>query len=144
MSDNKTTRYTKPQQNVIDYRGKNILVSASAGTGKTTVMIERIASLIEEGTDVSQIVVVTFTNLAAAEMKNRLAVKLSQKTDDPRVFERLEKLDTASICTLHAFCSELLRNYFYVADIDPSFTILDEATVSTLKSNALEDRKSVV
>lgn len=139
MSDNKTTRYTKPQQNVIDYRGKNILVSASAGTGKTTVMIERIASLIEEGTDVSQIVVVTFTNLAAAEMKNRLAVKLSQKTDDPRVFERLEKLDTASICTLHAFCSELLRNYFYVADIDPSFTILDEATVSTLKSNALDE-----
>ena len=135
----KTKEYTPSQQNVINLRGKNMLVSASAGTGKTTVMIERIAALIEEGVDVSEIVVVTFTNLAAAEMKARLSAKLSEKRNNPRVFEQLEKLDSASICTLHSFCSELLRNYFYVVDIDPAFAILDDATVSTLKRNTLDN-----
>ena len=132
-------KYTLSQQDAIGFRGKNMLVSASAGTGKTTVMIERIASLIEEGADVSEIVVVTFTNLAAAEMKARLAAKLSEKRDNPHVLEQLEKLDSASICTLHSFCSELLRNYFYVVDVDPAFAILDDATVATLKRNALDD-----
>lgn len=131
--------YTPSQQNVIDFRGKNMLVSASAGTGKTTVMIERIVSLIEEGADVSQFVVVTFTNLAAAEMKSRLAKKLAEKRNNPRIVEQLEKLDSASICTLHSFCVELLRNYFYVVDIDPSFAILDSVTVSTLRKNTLDD-----
>ena len=131
--------YTQSQKEVISFRGKDMLVSASAGTGKTTVMIERIASLIEEGVDVNEIVVVTFTNLAAAEMKARLATRLAKKRDNPRVFRQLEKLDTASICTLHSFCSELLRNYFYVVDIDPAFAILDDATVATLKRNALDE-----
>lgn len=128
-----------------------MLVSASAGTGKTTVMIERIAELIAEGADVSELVVVTFTNLAAAEMKNRLASKLAEKHSSQlpsqlvdrrgnrRMLEQLEKLDTASICTIHAFCVELLRNWFYVVDIDPSFAILDEVTAATLRTNALEE-----
>lgn len=135
----KQTNYTEAQQNVIDFRGKDMLVSASAGTGKTTVMIERIVSLIEQGADVNEIVVVTFTNLAAAEMKARLAAKLSEKRNSPRILEQMERLDSASICTLHSFCSELLRNYFYVVDIDPSFSILDDATVATLKRNTLDD-----
>ena len=131
--------FTPSQQNIIESRGKNMLVSASAGTGKTTVMIERIVSLIEQGADVSEIVVVTFTNLAAAEMKSRLATKLAEKRSNPRILEQMEKLDSASICTLHSFCSELLKNYFYVVDIDPAFTILDSVTVSTLRKNALDD-----
>ncbi|MCH5159376.1 MAG: UvrD-helicase domain-containing protein [Clostridiales bacterium] len=131
-------KYTPSQQNVISFRGKNMLVSASAGTGKTTVMIERIAALIEEGEKVDEMVVVTFTNLAAAQMKARLAEKLSKKRNNPRVVEALENIDSASICTLHSFCSELLRNYFYVLDIDPAFAILDDATVSTIKSNVLD------
>lgn len=131
--------FTKSQQNVISYRGKNLLVSASAGTGKTTVMIERIASLIAEGQDVSSLVVVTFTNLAASEMKKRLAAKLAERRNDPRVREQLEKLDNASICTLHSFCSELLRNYFYVVDVDPSFSILDGVTVAALRKTALDE-----
>ncbi len=132
-------QFTQSQQNVIDYRGKNLLVSASAGTGKTTVMIERIASLIAEGTDVSSLVVVTFTNMAAAEMKKRLADKLSEKRNVPGMAEQLEKLDNAAICTLHSFCCDLLRNYFYVVDIDPSFTILDSTTVASLKNAALDE-----
>ena len=116
-------KYTPSQQNVISFRGQSMLVSASAGTGKTTVMIERIMSLLAEGADVSEIVVVTFTNLAAAEMKNRLSVKLAERKGDNRLIEQLERLDTANISTLHSFCGNLLRNYFYVADIDPSFII---------------------
>lgn len=131
-------KYTISQQNAISLPG-NMLVSASAGTGKTTVMIERIASLIENGADVSELVVVTFTNLAAAEMKARLALRLAQSSNNPHIVEQLEKLDSASICTLHSFCSELLRNYFYVVDIDPAFSILDDATVANLKRNALDD-----
>lgn len=131
-------RYTQSQQQVIDLRGRDMLVSASAGTGKTTVMIERIAALLSEGADVSKIVVVTFTNLAAAEMKNRLAQKLAEKRDNAHVVEQLERLDSASICTLHSFCSELLRNYFYVADIDPSYSILDTNLIATLRKNAMD------
>ncbi len=115
-----------------------MLVSASAGTGKTTTMIMRIADLIREGADISEIVVVTFTNLAAAEMKAKLAEKLSGMHGDKRAIEQLEKLDTAAICTLHSFCVDLLRNYFYVVDIDPAFAVLDTLTAATLRKNALD------
>ena len=136
--------YTPEQKNVIFFPTdgapmQNLLVSASAGTGKTTVMIERIARLIKQDVDVDQIVVVTFTNLAAAEMKNRLSVELAKSGSNERVREQLEKLDNASICTLHSFCSDLLRNYFYVVDIDPAFSILDTITVSNLKKQAIDE-----
>ena len=130
---------TPSQRQVIEFRGKNMLVSASAGTGKTATMIQRIVSLVREGADLSEMVVVTFTNLAAAEMKSRLADKLSDIHDDMHIAEQLDKLDTASICTLHSFCAELLRSYFYVADVDPSFAILDSVTVAALRKNALND-----
>jgi len=132
-------KYTPQQQSVIDYRGGNMLVSASAGTGKTTVMIERIASLIEDGADVTELAVVTFTNLAAAEMKKRLADKLAENRQNKRTVEQLERLDNASISTLHSFCSELLRNWFYVVDVDPAFAILDDLTVTSLQKQALDD-----
>ena len=132
-------KYTPSQQNVIDFRGQSMLVSASAGTGKTTVMIERIVSLLAEGIDVSELVVVTFTNLAAAEMKNRLSSKLAERKGESKLIEQLERLDSANISTLHSFCGELLRNYFYVADIDPSFTVLDNNLVKTLQKNAMDE-----
>ena len=135
----KTKKFTPAQQEIIDFdEPRNMLVSASAGTGKTDTMIARIARLIEKRVDVSEIVVVTFTNLAAAEMKDRLGKILLEKRNNSRVFEQLERLDSANICTLHSFCSDLLRNYFYVVDIDPAFAILDDATVSTLKRNTLD------
>lgn len=139
MSDKKYgTPYTAAQTQVIEYRGQDMLVSASAGTGKTTVMIERIAQLLEKGADISEIVVVTFTNLAAAEMKNRLAAKLAAKRDNKNIIDQLERIDSANICTLHAFCGELLRNYFYVADIDPSYAILDQNLLTNLRQEAMD------
>lgn len=133
------SKYTKEQRQVITSDSSNMLVSASAGTGKTTVMIERIVSLINSGADVSDFVVVTFTNLAAAEMKSRLAQKLSDNKSDLRIADQLERIDFANISTLHSFCSELLRNYFYVVDIDPSFVILDDILVSNLRKNAMSE-----
>lgn len=133
------SKFTPEQKQVIDYRGDKLLVSASAGTGKTTVMIQRILSLIEEGADISQFIVVTFTNLAATEMKNRLAAELSKIQNNPRISDQLERLDMATISTMHSFCSDLLRNYFYVADIDPSFSVLDDITVASLRENCLDD-----
>lgn len=132
-------KFTAEQQKVIDYRGKRLLVSASAGTGKTTVMIQRILSLIADGADISQFVVVTFTNLAAAEMKARLSAELAAVSNDRRMVEQLERLDNANISTIHSFCSELLRNYFYLVDIDPGFTIPDSVTVANLKKAVLDD-----
>ena len=140
MSDRKySSPYTDEQLRVIQSRERDLLVSASAGTGKTTVMIERIAELLETTADISEIVVVTFTNLAAAEMKNRLALKLAQKRGDKRIIDQLERIDSANICTLHSFCGELLRNYFYVADIDPSYTILDANVTSGLRTAAMDE-----
>lgn len=133
------TKYTPNQQQVIDTRGSNILVSASAGTGKTTVMIERIYQMISSGeVDIGNIMVVTFTNLAASEMKHRLATKL-MSDNRAGIASQLEDIDNCAISTLHSFCSDLLRNYFYVVDIDPSYTILDETTASALQQQALDD-----
>ena len=129
---------TLAQEKVVNLSGTNMLVSASAGTGKTTTMIRRIVNALCRDVDVSEIVVVTFTNLAAAEMKARLAEELS-RLHTQRAAEQLEKLDTAAICTLHSFCVELLRNYFYVVDLDPSFTVLDGITSAALRKNALDD-----
>ncbi len=137
MSENKP-RDVESRNRIIDYDGRNMLVSASAGTGKTTIMISRILSLIKKGLDVENLVVVTFTNLAAAEMKRRLSEKLSEESGS-RIVRQLEKLDNAAICTLHSFCGDLLRNYFYVADVDPSFAILDAKGASALQSEVLDD-----
>ena len=90
------SKFNQGQQRAIDSKG-NLLVSASAGTGKTTVMIQRIYQMIARGeADVSQLLVVTFTNLAAAEMKQRLAAKLSENAQDPVIADKLERLDSAS------------------------------------------------
>lgn len=137
MSDN-TTKFTPKQQQVIDSRNRGLLVSASAGTGKTTVMIERVVALIEQGADVGDFVIVTFTNLAAAEMKTRLSARMSA-FDNPRMAIQREKLDTAAICTLHSFCGSLLKNYFYVVDVDPSFVVLDSASTDALKKAATDE-----
>jgi ATP-dependent helicase/nuclease subunit A len=132
--------YTSSQLNVISARDTNLLISASAGTGKTTVMIQRICDLITDGLlDVGNILVVTFTNLAAADMKRRLVEKLSGYSADAKIVAQLEKIDTASISTLHKFCADLLRNYFYIVDIDPAYTIVDTLTAKSMKNSVLSD-----
>lgn len=112
------------QRKVLECKDKNILVSASAGTGKTTVMIEKISGLlVEKQATLKQLLVVTFTDMAAYEMKKRLVSKLSQ-SDDPQILSQLGQIDTCNISTLHSFCSQLIRKYFVEAEIDPAYKII--------------------
>ena len=108
--------FTRSQLLALDIsQEKNVAVSASAGTGKTTVLVERIFRLLEaKRTSVDRLLVVTFTKLAAAEMKERLKESLSERLSEPFFAEQAQKLEMADISTLHAFCADALRSYFYV------------------------------
>ena len=122
---------TEEQKNAISARGR-VIVSASADSGKTFVMIERLVSLIaDEGVSVKNVLCVTFTNKAAAQMRDRLRSALIKKiasSDDVAVRRRLKEqlgdLPLADICTIHAFCARLLRSRFYQVGLDPSFRII--------------------
>ena len=108
-------------------RGKNIVIAASAGCGKTTAMISRIADLIvRDGVPVKRLLVLTFTKASAADMTEKLAAKLRQASPgSPFVRRQLEDLESADICTLDKFCQRVLRDYFYLCDLDPAFGVLE-------------------
>ncbi len=137
-SKDKKSPLTDEQIECIDERGVNLLVSASAGSGKTFVMIERIKKLIEKReAGVEELLVVTFTKAAAGEMKARLIQGLEKiENKDDYIKEQLLEIQNSSISTLHSFCSKLLKSYFYVIGIDPAFTLLDEIESKTLKDKA--------
>ena len=130
--------FTENQQKALDVSGsKNFLVSASAGTGKTTVMVTRINDIIcKKRVPVSRFMVVTFTNLAAAQMREKLYKMLAESGDDFAFAER-ENIDAASISTLHSFCADLVREYFYVVNCDPDFAVMEESEAAKLFDDAL-------
>ena len=122
--------WTAEQLRAIEARGGNILLSAAAGSGKTTVLVERVLRLIvDEGADVDRMLVVTFTRAAASDMRMKLSRQLNERAaaGDERCRDQLLKLDLASISTLHAFCADFLRVNFEAAGVDPAFRILDDA-----------------
>ena len=125
--------WTKDQQKVIDLRDKNILVSAAAGSGKTAVLVERIITKITEGDnpiDIDRLLIVTFTNAAAAEMRERIGQAVEKKLDEDPGNLHLQKqmmlIHTAQITTIHSFCLYVIRNYFNTINIDPSFRVANE------------------
>lgn len=135
-------QWTDEQLRAIDARGVNILLSAAAGSGKTTVLVERALRLITEaGADVDRMLVVTFTRAAASDMRSKLSRALSERAarGDARCREQLLRLDRASITTLHAFCADFLRTNFESAGVDPAFRILDDAVVGRLRAEALDE-----
>ena len=118
--------WTAEQLRAINEDG-NLLVSAAAGAGKTAVITERIARIIASGTDVSEILVVTFTNPAAAEMKQRIERRLSElaeSTDDTKLKMHLHdsaiNISTANISTIHSFCGNVLRRNCHIVGLDPA------------------------
>lgn len=131
-------KLTAEQLECIENRGNNLLVSASAGSGKTFVMIERIKEMIKrKEVSVSNILVVTFTKAAAGEMKARLIKGLEEVEEkDDYIKEQLLEVNSASICTLHSFCSKMLKTYFYAIGLDPAFTLIDEEESNNLKAKA--------
>lgn len=139
------TQFTSEQKQAIQQEGKNLLVSASAGTGKTTVLVERVISELLQGRSIDQLLVITFTKAAATEMKARIKQRLSSlQTDHPGqrhwLRQQLLAVDTANISTIDAFCLEVIKRFYYVIKLDPSFSILtDETQHELLAQRALKE-----
>ena len=130
--------FSKEQNEIIDERKRNLLVSASAGSGKTTVMIERIVKLIEEGkANLNRILVLTFTNNSANDMKEKLYKKLSE-SKKKNCREALFEIAGANISNIHQFCKRLIQKYFFVCDVDPAFEVLSENESLVFKDRALD------
>ncbi len=134
-------KYTPSQKQAVEILDGDIIVSASAGSGKTFVMIERLIKIILEGkAKTSEILAVTFTEAAAAEMKQKLVDALRKQLvdggDNERIRTALEEVPTASISTIHKFCADALRSYFYEIGLDPTFKIADETIANELRNRA--------
>lgn len=138
---NKYSMYTKAQRRAIESDESCILVSASAGSGKTTVMIERILRLIDEGASLNQMVICTFTKAAAADMRGKLLNKLSKKAadGDKNATSALKMLPSAEISTIHSWCNRLIKTYFYLADIDPAMELMDEVARGLMLSSCVDE-----
>ncbi len=135
-------QWTSEQLRAIEARGSNILLSAAAGSGKTTVLVERVLRLIEsDGADVDRMLVVTFTRAAASDMRAKLSRRLNERAaaGEGRCRDQLLKLERANISTLHAFCSDFLRTNFESAGVDPAFRVLDDAVDARLLDEALDE-----
>lgn len=137
---------TNEQKAAVESRGK-VIVSASAGSGKTFVMIEKLVRAIEGGADLDSVLAVTFTKKAAAQMKEKLRKVLIERIESAEwdrkthIKSQLSKIPSANISTIHSLCSHLLRTYFYALGIDGGFDIMadEDPTASELKSRALDE-----
>ncbi len=139
-------QWTRQQNNAITAKNRNILVSAAAGSGKTAVLVERVKRLItdkENPVSIDKLLIVTFTNAAAAEMKYRISKALNtcikENPDDVYYRRQLSLLPTAKICTIDSFCANLVRENFYDLSINQDFTILDESELQLLEDTVIND-----
>jgi len=138
--------WTSEQQQVIDTRGCNLLVSAAAGSGKTAVLVERIIRMVtdpENPVDIDRLLVMTFTNAAAAEMRERIGEALEKRLEEHPGDRNLERQTTlihhAKITTIDSFCLHLLREHFNELDIDPGFRIGDEGELMLLQADVMKE-----
>lgn len=138
--------WTTEQKEVIDHRNGNLLVAAAAGSGKTAVLTERILAMISEGEkplDIDELLVVTFSRAAAAEMRDRIGKKISEYVnlhpDDRHMQRQGALLHNASISTIDSFCLRVVREFFHVIDLDPSFRIGDDSEMSILKDDVMKE-----
>ena len=138
----------KEQQQILDTINKDIIISAGAGSGKTFVMIEKILSnILNNHISVTQLLVVTFTNAAATEMRQKLENRLrshlstldSESDEYKFILEQINLLPQSNICTLHKFCQNIISKYFYALDIETGFSILEDTDAKLLRNRAIED-----
>ena len=138
-------KFTDEQKKVIDSRNKNLIVSAAAGSGKTAVLTERIVNKIceDESLSVDRMLIVTFTNSAAREMKDRIGKKLRERlTEDPdnaHLRKQIAILHTAQITTIDSFCLYILNNHFEEIGAEPSFAIGSEGEINQLSEEAFDE-----
>ena len=138
------TKWTDEQLLAIETRGKNLLVAAAAGSGKTAVLVERIIKIITDDNnpvDIDKLLVVTFTNAAASEMRERIGDAISKKLEempDSKTLQRqLALLNKSNITTIHSFCLDIIKNNFHLIDLDPGFRIGDETECTLIKQDVL-------
>ena len=135
--------FTAEQQSVIDARNSNVLVSAAAGSGKTTVLVERIIQRItgDNPIDIDKLLVVTFTRAAAAQMKEKILKAIQNKLAEDPSNAHLQRQETlvhgAQITTIDSFCQYIIRNNFNDIDLDPSYRVADEGEIKLLKADVL-------
>ncbi|WP_054745062.1 UvrD-helicase domain-containing protein [Amylolactobacillus amylophilus] len=139
--------YTPEQSQAINDQDLDILVSASAGSGKTKVLVERVLQKIlnqSNPTPVSKLLIVTFTEAAASEMKEKIqtaiekAIAAPENQNNDFLNQQLVDVQTANISTLHAFCLDVIRRFYYVIDLDPTFSLLtDETQAQLLREQSL-------
>ncbi|NHM31712.1 helicase-exonuclease AddAB subunit AddA [Neobacillus terrae] len=138
--------WTDDQWKAIMAKNRDILVAAAAGSGKTAVLVERIIQKVlsaDDPVNVDELLVVTFTNASAAEMRHRIGEALEKAIQsDPQsrhLRMQLSLLNKASISTLHSFCLEVIRRYYYLIDIDPGFRIADETEAQLLRDEVMDE-----
>ena len=138
--------FTQEQQKVIDLRNRNILVSAAAGSGKTAVLVERIITRLtkdERPLNVDELLIVTFTEAAASEMKERIhsAIEkaLENEPDNVHLQRQATLIHQAQITTIHKFCLSVIRDYFHTIDLDPGFRVGEEGELKLLKRDVVEN-----
>ena len=139
-------RWTPSQLEAISFQGKNLILSAAAGSGKTATLTERIIRLLkdpESGADISRMLIVTFTTAAAGELKSRIADALNRAiADDPKnpfLTRQLASLEGAHISTIDSFFKSEIKPYFSLLNIAPDFSILDEAEAEILRADAVSE-----
>ena len=139
-------KWTEKQQQVIDSRNRNLLVSAAAGSGKTAVLVERIVRMISEGEhplNIDQLLVMTFTNAAAAEMRERVGAAVDKLLtvcpDDEHLWLQGALIPQAQITTIDSFCLNLIRNHYNSLEIDPAFRIGDEGELALMRADVMKE-----
>jgi len=129
-------KWTNEQLAAINKSGTNIIVSAGAGSGKTAVLSERVLRILKEGTHIDELLVLTFTNAAAAEMKERIRKKIKENKE---LIEELDLIDSAYITTFDSFALSTLKKYHYLLNISPNVSIIDESIINIEKNKFLEE-----
>ncbi|EFO67288.1 putative ATP-dependent helicase/nuclease subunit A [Lactobacillus iners LactinV 09V1-c] len=142
------TSFTKEQEKAIYDSNIDILVSASAGSGKTTVLVERVIEKILHHQSIENLLIITFTKAAASEMKlrikNAIKNKIKEQPDNLFLKQQLAKVDIANISTIDSFCLEVIRKFYYVINLDPNFSIMtDDTQLSLLKEKALLNTENI-
>ena len=139
-------KWTEDQQKVINYRNRDILVSAAAGSGKTAVLVERIIKIItdkENPVDIDKLLVVTFTKAAAAEMRERISNAIDQQyeadPDNLNLEKQLTLVHNANITTIDSFCNSIVRNHFGEINLEPNFRIADQGELKLIQQDVISN-----
>ena len=127
-------RWTEDQLKAINEEGTNIIISAGAGSGKTAVLTERVLRKLQSGVDITSLLVLTFTNAAAASMKKKIRNKVKEEKD---LKDQLELIDSAYICTFDSFSLSLVKKYHTYLNITNNIEITDKMIVDLEKKNIL-------